>query len=296
MGSMAQQRQGDHPPLLVLLLAEQRRRRLEEHQRAARLSVPQAPPSDAVKSRVREAERAWQKAQFLRAASKRPRGKTLAAIKDHEAYAKRLLREARDLAQADVDAAWLERALTESVNLALARGELVGDQPIAGSKAKRKIMLSRGLGLEHARDNGYLTGAHGRDETDDLYRAGVAYREAYEVIDGLAGRRGEGGGGFGPKGPQVRQAEAGQALAIMRGAMSDRQRRVVDAVCGKGLGMFEAAKDAGVGVPASRNALRGGLGAALKALRAARKGGRGVGLAERLNAAHGAVARAGRGL
>lgn len=262
-------------------------------------------PSDAVKTRMRLAERELQKARFLQAtAGPAPKASVRSAIKAHEAIARRLLREAEDLARSEDDSAWFEAAIMETEGLALARGELVGRQTGAGGRSGPLVMLSRGLGLEYARDNGYLAGAHGRDETDDLYATGQRYQAAYETVEGKVGKRGEGAGGFGPKGPQIRAVEAGQMLAVMRSDLGVKQRKVLDAVCGEGLGLDHAARVVcGMGAPALRNALRGGLRCALDALRKSarakredRGGDQSGDLVERLASAHEAVARAGRGL
>lgn len=248
--------------------------------------------SEAARARVQTATRELEKALFLKVTGGvKPSASVRKAIHQHEMRARRLLREAEALARQDDETAWFEAAMAETLALAKLRGEAVEDRPIPGSKATRRFMLSRGMGLEHARDNGYLAAAHGPDQTDDLYRLGVAYRTAYEVIDGAATHKGDGpGAGISAKGPQERVIAAGALLRTVRGAVSARQRGVLDQVCGRGLGMFEAARACRMGTPAARNGLRGGLTAGLAALRKAPE------VALDVTAAHAAVAAALRGL
>lgn len=251
-------------------------------------------PSGAVLYRIRAAEQQLAKAAFLRRAGPRLSPRIRRKIKDLEGAARRLLNEATDLARSEEAAAWIEGAIAETLELAALRGEVLEPAPKGGAKG---WTVRRGCGLEQARDNGYLEGAHGRDRSDDLFDVGLRYGAAYELIHGRASNRGEGGGGFGPKGPQIRQAEAGQELAAMRQGLSDKQRRVLDAVCGEGLGLHVAGQALRIGAPALRNALRGGLGQAAHNLRAAaraRRAGEVQDLGGDLQAAAEAVARAAR--
>lgn len=278
--------------------------RLDENRRRSTSPTEPTPGlnNEAVLYRIRQATQASDKARFLRlAAGIKPKGKVLAAIKDHEAKARRLLFEAEAIERAATEDAWISQAIAETEALAQARGEQVGAEPVTkGAKATRRIMLSRGMGLEHARDNGYLTGAHGADRREELYELGLRYRKAFEIVEGGVTNRGEGGGGFGPKGPQLRLAQAGEELAMMRAAMSRRQTQVVDKVCGEGLGIRQAADACRMGAPASRNALRGGLEAAADALRAVSRakprGERPAPTAARLSRAARVVELAGRRL
>jgi len=116
------------------------------------------------------------------------------------------------------------------------------------------------------------------------------------VIEGRMTHRGDGPGSSAPKGARARIVEAGHELGLMRAALNARQLAVLNAICGEGLGMFAAAKACGMGTPATRRALRGGLEAALGALKAATKAGGGSAIAQGLEEAYEAVARAGRGL
>jgi hypothetical protein len=290
-------------------LNEKRRRRLEQEQeRAAAISTPAVPVSEAVRSRVKAATSESEKAAFLQRAAMGDKGKRKipakirAKIREHEARARRLLLEAEGITKSEEEAAWLDGAVSESVALAELRGEHVADLPVAGTKARRRVMMSRGAGLEHARDNGYLADSHGRDETDDLYRVGQTYRDAFEIVEGRVTRRaepGQGGGAFGPKGPQIAVSEANQVLATMRGPLSAKQRAVLDHVCGEGGGLWTVGKALGMGAPAARNALRGGLKAALDALKAAakaRRTGEAPDLAADRQAVSRAISEAGRGL
>lgn len=130
-------------------------------------------------------------------------------------------------------------------------------------KITRQTRAQKLSGIAHAYANGNLDGERGgARQADMLLETGRAYGEAYEIDAGLTSNSGGGGGGFGPKGPQIRQVEAGETLGIMRRSLSQRQRTVLDLVCGQGLRAREAADLMKAGFPATARALRGGLRAA----------------------------------
>lgn len=152
-------------------------------------------------------------------------------------------------------------------------------------------------GIEYALANGQLS--DGSMAPGRLYRAGVSYRDAYVIAEGQTSTSGEGGGGCGgPKAPQTRLIQAGEELADMRRHLTERQRRVLDEVCGLDGLIWKVAEMMGAGIPATERALRGGLAAAadgLEAGRQARKDEGGESSAERIQRAHRMISRAGRG-
>jgi hypothetical protein len=139
-----------------------------------------------------------------------------------------------------------------------------------GARAKKLV------GIEHAYQAGYLRGLRGAPPAEALRQIGNDYGAAYQIAEGQTTNAGSegGGGGFGPKSPQPRVVEAGEALAIMRKALSPRQRKVVDLVCGQDARVREAAAEIGSELPATKRLLITGLSAAREAMRAAREEGR----------------------
>jgi hypothetical protein len=119
-------------------------------------------------------------------------------------------------------------------------------------------------GIEHAHDAGYL-GKNWR-QAERLHKIGVDYREAYEIAEGHAGGQaeGRGGGSSGPKAPQPRLVEAGERLADFRRALSQRQRDVLDMVCGEDLRVREAATRMAAHFETTAAALRDGLARAAR--------------------------------
>jgi hypothetical protein len=157
-----------------------------------------------------------------------------------------------------------------------AGGLKLGDQVvpvevIQYDRVTRAVMSSRGGGLERARDKGHLDGGRGAPRVQRLYETGVIYGKAYEIHEGLTSSSGGGSGGHGPKGPQIRLAEAGEMLKIMRDGVSPRERAVLDRVCGEGMTLRQAATAARAGFPATTRALRNGLRIAMENWKAARE-------------------------
>lgn len=266
-----------------------RRQMLERNRRASAQRVKPPEVSDEVRTKTRLADEAMQKANALAEADEKG---NRAAIKRHRNDARRLYRAARAIAESEADKRWAEAAMQESLSLASARGELVVQEEVDGHKVTRTW---RGNGLEDALHKGYLTADHGPDRTNELYTTGLRYRQAFEIAQGQTTSRGEGSGGFGPKGPQVRIVEAGALLAKMREGLSTKELRVLDAICGEGLGLFQATKRLHLGVLAGRRCLRGGLTTAADTLKAMRKIGEKIDLADDLKAAAEAVRKAGEG-
>lgn len=152
------------------------------------------------------------------------------------------------------------------------------------------------VGIEYALAKGQLAG--GSMGAERLYRAGDSYREAYVIVEGQTSTSGEGGGSGGaPKAPQTRLVQAGEELADMRRGLTERQRRVLDEVCGLDNLVWKVAEAMGAGVPATERALRGGLAAAADTLADGRQKRRDDGresAAARVRRAHRMIARAAR--
>lgn len=169
-----------------------------------------------------------------------------------EDIAKRLARMEGTI-RAENERAGVEDAITDSLIHAMIRGEEV-ETPKAGRAIR---IMSRG-GLTQAFEDGHLEPVRGSLKATDTYEAGKRYRDAYEVAEGLTTSTG-GGGGFGPKAPQPRLVEAGEALKAMRAAITDRQRAVLDLVCGQDVRLRTAATQLHRGFPSTKLSLRGGL-------------------------------------
>jgi len=156
-----------------------------------------------------------------------------------------------------------KRDTDETTALAIGRGEQVQQTGI------RVRILTR-QGIQQAFEEGHMTPALGPMTADDLHVTAKAYRDAYEIAEGMTGRSGEGGGGYGAKGPQIRVIEAGEVLAVMRLELTQRQVDVLDRVCGQDMRLREAATILRRGFPSTKNSLIMGLKAATLNLKAAR--------------------------
>lgn len=159
---------------------------------------------------------------------------------------------------------WRVGAISETVTLAQARGEAVELPKRGGAR-----IMSR-QGIQQAFEEGHMTPALGSMTADHLHATAKAYRDAYEIAEGLAGRSGEGGGGYGAKGPQIKVVEAGEVLAVMRLDLTQRQIDVLDRVCGQDMRLREAATVLRRGFPSTKNSLIMGLKAATLNLKAAK--------------------------
>lgn len=261
-------------------------------------------PTPEVRRRREELRRARIEAHRLAARDRRPAysERVTATLKDankaqrdgNTRLAKVLYAEAWRLDREDLYEHWRDQALTETMAIAEARGEVVeyeavelktvvrdedgakvldeDGSPVVHIETFSRVRLGdRGGGLEHALDKGWLDHPHGGPEADALYAVGEKYRDAYEVTEGRKSNQGGAGGGFGPKGPQLRIVEAGEFLAVTRAPLTSRQRRVLDLVCGDGHRCRRAAAIMQAGLPATTRALRGGLSAALEAWEEARR-------------------------
>lgn len=271
-------------------IRDQRRRKLDANREAARMPKPPE-VNENVRSWVRLAQGELDKARAL--AFTNPK-KNRTKIQQHEATAKRLLCRAEEHARDEADRLWIEGALAETQVQAELRGQAVAVSKTGPATTTEKT------GLEDAKAKGYLEAEHGPDRSEDLYRTGVRYREAYEIARGQTTSKGDGGGGFGPKGPQLRIVEAGEDLATMRSALTMKEAAVLDSICGEGLGLFQTTIRCRMGTPAVRRALRGGLTLAMEALQARRKrrqdSPEDITSAERVKGASDAVDRAAKGL
>ena len=137
------------------------------------------------------------------------------------------------------------------------------------------------VGIEHAFARGHLdnprtkAGGDGLCQIGEAYEAMVAAAIPLKAVDPSQ----VGGGGFGPRGPQMAACEAARWLVIARGGgkngvpLTPKQRHMVDAVCGEGCNVWQAAERAKpkMGVPAAARALRGGLAQVAANIAAARE-------------------------
>lgn len=275
-------------PEVKARLEELRRAKLAQHQAAAKASPKRPPYSERVQAKLHAAAEARDQARVFELRGNKP-----SAIQAQIAEAKRLEREAWEMDREDLEKAWRDGAISETVFLASQRGEEVDHEtvdipmevrdqhgarvlhasgPLKGQpivrceRVTRTVLKSRGGGLEEARDKGWLDPEHTGPDPVELYQLGLKYREMFEIEEGhKSNAGGEGGGGFGPKGPQLRIIEAGEFLSITRGALTPRQRRVLDLVCGEDMRCRRVASFLKAGLPATTRALRGGLAAALEA-------------------------------
>ncbi len=156
--------------------------------------------------------------------------------------------------QAQLDARWALAAAAETTRLARARGETVDE--VAG----RTRVSSRG-GLQLAFERGQLAGGAVKPEL--LLAAGERYRDAFERASGLTTPARPIGvtprTGKPSAGPQDAVFRAADRLARMRAGLSERQRAVLDRVCGMDMTVGATAQALKAGAPSVRNALRAGL-------------------------------------
>jgi len=137
------------------------------------------------------------------------------------------------------------------------------------------------VGIEHAFEMGYLDNPRTKRGGEALKKIGEDYQKEYAKTNPLKAVDPSqvGGGGFGPRGPQMAACEAARWLVIARGGgkngvpLTPKQRHMVDAVCGEGCNVWQAAERAKpkMGVPAAARALRGGLAQVAANIAAARE-------------------------
>lgn len=175
----------------------------------------------------------------------------LALREDQRETRARIIAAIEERPKAEAERAWLKQSAAETMALAQARGE-----DVRADKGRVRI-VSRG-GLKQAYEDGHLNQAGGKITSTDLYEAGQRYRTAYEATEGMTTGQRE-GSGFSGRAPQVRIVEAGLALQAMRALITDRQRAVLDLVCGKDIRLRTAATELRRGFPSAKNSLRGGL-------------------------------------
>ena len=240
---------------------EKRRRLLEASQRQAAMSAPLRDPGFVLS--LAKAEGKLRDAQVeldeLKAGDPKKNRK---AIKRHENKIRSLADELDKLQSVERAAYALMGEAREPILRAMQRGETIQAKVAETADIARDehgariinrggperglpaLVYSRGLrakkltGLEHALWSGYLG-----DGPDAERRAatGRHYGECFEIVMGMTSSRGEGGGGFGPKGPQPRIIEAGQDYADFCAGLTERQRAVLDHVCGKSMRVSQAA-------------------------------------------------------
>lgn len=129
------------------------------------------------------------------------------------------------------------RGLVETVQLAEGRGDAIA---IARSP---RIRVERVGGLERANRKGFLDGSNFKPEI--LYRAGLLYRDKYEMAHGRKTSRAEPGqGGSRSASPRipVNEIEANLYLNAIRRAFTEPERLVLDAVCGEDRAIGETAR------------------------------------------------------
>lgn len=283
-----------------------RRAKLAEHRRASSLmdGVREAPPSERVLDLYREAERLRGVAAKLRERDAKGNRGGIAA---HEQRARQLEIEAKTRHEADREQGWIARAIAETARQAAARGEEIESETVElvtfvtganGERLRHKTGSRRGEpvvqidrvtravnrtaahGLAQAFEKGWLAGGKGTPPAAVLFEIGLRYSTAFEALDPLRSAFGqEGGGGFSPKAPQVRVVEAGETLAILRRGLGERERGLMDAICGQGAHLRSITSTRN-GFPAAQRRFRRALAQALDNWTAARKAGE-VGVAAR---------------
>ena len=148
---------------------------------------------------------------------------------------------------------------------------------VYGRSARVRVLT----GIRHAFARGHLDNPRTKAGGDGLCQIGEAYEAMVAAADPLKAVDPSqvGGGGFGPRGPQMAACEAARWLVIARGGgkngvpLTPMQRHMVDAVCGEGCNVWQAAERAKpkMGVPAAARALRGGLAQVAANIAAARE-------------------------
>lgn len=235
---------------------EKRRRLLDGNRHVASLDEPMRDPATVIElarleSKLRDAE---VEAESLRAID----------AKKHRKEIRRLENVARGLADELAKQQGIERdayailgEAREPVLRAMQRGEILTAKVAETADFSRdehgariihrggpmrglpSLVYSRGLraknlsGIEHAFHAGHLRAIRGVLAEEHLLRIGQEYGAAYEIVEGLASHAGEGGGGFKPKAPLPRAIEAGEMLADMRKGLTERQKSVLNLVCGQ---------------------------------------------------------------
>ena len=149
---------------------------------------------------------------------------------------------------------------------------------VYGRSARVRVLT----GIRHAFARGHLdnprtkAGGDGLCQIGEAYEAMVAAAIPLKAVDWSQ----VGGAGFGPRGPQMAACEAARWLVIARGGgkngvpLTPKQRHMVDAVCGEGCNVWQAAQKAkpkAISVPAAARALRGGLAQVAANIAAARE-------------------------
>lgn len=261
------------------------RARMEEAMRAAQLSAPLRDPVLVQKMAKTQAKLAAARAVLDDPPGKSDREKRK-AVKQAKARIAEETEKLRDLSREEADQRQLYGDAGETILLAQARGEAVTafsaqtaefardefgarilerkrDKGRGGTYLEPVLVYGTGLrakklsGIDHAHDAGYLSRSW--RESERLHKIGVDYRDAYEIVEGATGGEGEGGGSSGPKAPQPRLVEAGEKLSDFRRDLSQRQRDVLDMVCGEDLRLRDVAARMHAHFETSEKALREGL-------------------------------------
>lgn len=234
---------------------------MKSRRRVAELVDKPAPIPRDVETKLAQASDARHKAATLEGID---RWGNRDAIREHRAAARVLETEARELQREATDHDWNRRADYETTSLAMARGEVVEK-----TKAGHTRIMTR-AGIQQAYEAGYLQPEDGkRLSSANLYETAKRYRDAYEIIAGRTTPNGSEASG-GMKGPQVRIAEAGEALRVMRTGLDRLEVAVLDRVCGEEIRARETATILALGFEKVRKALVSGLTTATTNIRAAR--------------------------
>lgn len=153
-------------------------------------------------------------------------------------------------------------------------GHRRGDAVLVVEQTVRRRVMTRG-GLKLAYERGDLDEGRGAKHEMRLRDTGLRYQACYERLPGFGSSPEPNDGGRSSRDParpfgQETATDARQDLAIMRDPLSDREREVLDLICGRDFTLGAAAADLKAGIPTTRRALRSGLSAAARALHAAR--------------------------
>jgi hypothetical protein len=281
--------------------AERRRRMLDQSRHVARLEAFEREPATQVALDAKTALAAGWRVRADELEAQNPK-KNRQAIKTLRANAKRVGDEIAVMLGAELRQIQEWGEARGPILRAEARGEIIhvreaetaevatdeyGARIIEQTGPHRgepALVYSRGtrakklVGIEHAYAAGYLRGHKGMPGAEALRQAGLDYGKAFVIVEegiARADLEATGGGSDGrPKAPQARLIEAGNELAIMRKALTKRQRDVLDLVCGKEFRVREAAAKIGSEFPATNRALAHGLAIARDTLHRAHEEGR----------------------
>jgi len=204
---------------------------------------------------------------------------------DIEAERDRLMGEGRDtLIRAKIQGVEVEVQEVEQAEFALNEygGRIIRDDGMPALVFGLGARLLKLTGIQHAYAKGHLKHPKAQWGGEALLEIGKEYAKKFAAADPLKAVDWSqvGGAGFGPRGPQQAACEAREWLVIARGGgkggvpLTPKQRHMVDAVCGEGCNVWQAAQKAkpkAISVPAAARALRGGLAQVAANIAAARE-------------------------